>query len=457
MAVESSLVAGEEGEEEVNDDQISLLPDPILTMILSLIPVIEAARTSVLSKKWRYLWTSIPHLDYFNLFDTFFPIGGFPTQVGEKCISVFYRIFARRQAHINSCDLPIFDDCPVDFYNFFPLLHKLGIQRLLLSHFGTDPKTLSSLFLCNSLEKLSILHFTIGLPSQFNQLTNLQALELTFVRITSTQLEMLVSGCPNLENLTINHCLDLSDLRIHAPNLLLLDIFVEEVERFRFSLIKAPRLKHVVLGYQLDKHDLYDFSEEEDEEDENEIDEVDNLIKLLMNLDHLESFSFRCCPHLFKFKSIMHLPDSLPIGCQLVHLKKLFMELNFDDATMVSPLLFLLRSCPILEQLSLKHECSEIGFPIETNYLEKQRPPKCLTNHLMTIRIENIHLSNKNVIEFVKFLLINAHVLIRMRLLYWKSPRDQSEEDIVVNELLLFEKASQNALLEIKPGGRYEC
>ena len=112
---------------------------------------------------------------------------------------------------------------------------------------------------------------------------------------------MLVSGCPNLQNLTINHCLDLTDLRIHAPNLLLLDIFVEEDEPlFRFSLIKAPRLKHVVLSYQLDKHDLYDFSEEEDEEDENEIDEVDNLIKLLMNLDNLESFSFRCCPHLFK-------------------------------------------------------------------------------------------------------------------------------------------------------------
>ncbi|XXG89044.1 hypothetical protein AAC387_Pa12g1146 [Persea americana] len=168
-------------------------------------------------------------------------------------------------------------------------------------------------------------------------------------------------------------------------------------------------------------------------------------------------FGSRCCPHLFKFKSIMRLPDSLPIGCQLVHLKKLFMELNFDDATMVSPLLFLLRSCPNLEQLSLKHECSEIGFPIETNYWEKQRPPMCLTNHLMTIRIENIPLSNKNVIEFVKFLLINARVLIRMRLVYRKSSRDQSEEDIVVNELLLFKRASQNALLEIKPGGRYEC
>ncbi|XXG89073.1 hypothetical protein AAC387_Pa12g1166 [Persea americana] len=457
MAAESSLVAGEVGEGEVNDDQISLLPDPILTMILSLIPVIEAARTSVLSKRWRFLWTSIPHLDFDDLFGNFFPIGGYPSQVGEKCVSIFNQIFERRQAHINSCDVPIFDDCPVDLDKFFILLDKLGIQHLLLSYFGTDPKSLSSPFFCNSLKKLAILFFSVSLPSQFNQLANLQALELTAVTITSNQLEMLVSGCPKLENLTICQCLDLSDLRICAPNLLLLDIYVEEDEpRFRVSLIKAPRLKHLVFGYQLNKNVLFDFSEEEDEEDENEIDEVVKLIKLLMNLDHLESFSFRCGPRLFKSKSIMHLLDGLPSGCQLVHLQKLlFMKMNFDDATMVSTLLFLLRSCPNLEQLSLKqYECSDTSFniPIETNYWEKQKPPECLKSHLMTIQIEDIRLSSKNVIEFVKFLLVNARVLIRMRFLYWKSFRDQSEEDIVVNELLRFNRASQNALLEIKPG-----
>ncbi|KAJ8615704.1 hypothetical protein MRB53_035076 [Persea americana] len=402
MAAESSLVAGEVGEGEVNDDQISLLPDPILTMILSLIPVIEAARTSVLSKRWRFLWTSIPHLDFDDLFGNFFPIGGYPSQVGEKCVSIFNQIFERRQAHINSCDVPIFDDCPVDLDKFFILLDKLGIQHLLLSYFGTDPKSLSSLFFCNSLKKLAILFFSVSLPSQFNQLANLQALELTAVTITGNQLEMLVSGCPKLENLTICQCLDLSDLRICAPNLLLLDIYVEEDEpRFRVSLIKAPRLKHLVFCYQLNKNVLFDFSEEEDEEDENEIDEVVKLIKLLMNLDHLESFSFRCGPRLFK-----------------------------------------------------QYECSDTSFniPIETNYWEKQKPPECLKSHLMTIQIEDIRLSSKNVIEFVKFLLVNAHVLVRMRFLYWKSFRDQSEEDIVVNELLLFNRASQNALLEIKPG-----
>lgn len=101
-----------------------------------------------------------------------------------------------------------------------------------------------------------------------------------------------------------------------------------------------------------------------------------------------------------------------------------------------------------------QYECSDTSFniPIETNYWEKQKPPECLKSHLMTIQIEDIRLSSKNVIEFVKFMLVNAHGLVRMGLLHSKSSRDQSEEDIVVNELLLFNRASQNALLEIKPG-----
>lgn len=74
----------------------------------------------------------------------------------------------------------------------------------------------------------------------------------------------------------------------------------------------------------------------------------------LHKLQDPELFCFFFFFFFFQFKSIMRLPDSLPIGCQLVHLKKLFMELNFDDAAMVSPLVFLLRSCPNLEQLSLK-------------------------------------------------------------------------------------------------------
>ena len=43
---------------------INNLPDPILQHILSYLSTKEAVRTSILSKRWKYLWTSIPKIDF---------------------------------------------------------------------------------------------------------------------------------------------------------------------------------------------------------------------------------------------------------------------------------------------------------------------------------------------------------------------------------------------------------
>ncbi|XVF43344.1 hypothetical protein PTKIN_Ptkin02bG0033000 [Pterospermum kingtungense] len=49
-----------------NSDIISNLPDNITEQILARLSIRDAVRTSVLSRNWRYRWTTIPHL----VFDT---------------------------------------------------------------------------------------------------------------------------------------------------------------------------------------------------------------------------------------------------------------------------------------------------------------------------------------------------------------------------------------------------
>ncbi|EFH39321.1 hypothetical protein ARALYDRAFT_920597 [Arabidopsis lyrata subsp. lyrata] len=45
-------------------DIISTLPEPLICQILSCLPTKEAALTSLLSKKWRYLFAFTPNLEF---------------------------------------------------------------------------------------------------------------------------------------------------------------------------------------------------------------------------------------------------------------------------------------------------------------------------------------------------------------------------------------------------------
>ncbi|XVE50305.1 hypothetical protein DITRI_Ditri01bG0151300 [Diplodiscus trichospermus] len=48
-------------------DRISSLPDEILCHILSFVPSIDSIQTSILSKRFRYLWRSVPVLDFMDI------------------------------------------------------------------------------------------------------------------------------------------------------------------------------------------------------------------------------------------------------------------------------------------------------------------------------------------------------------------------------------------------------
>ncbi|XP_057446563.1 FBD-associated F-box protein At3g52670-like [Lotus japonicus] len=52
------------------EDRLSILPDPILCHILSFLPTEVAIATSVLSKRWKPLWRSVPTLDFDYIYES---------------------------------------------------------------------------------------------------------------------------------------------------------------------------------------------------------------------------------------------------------------------------------------------------------------------------------------------------------------------------------------------------
>ncbi|KAG1346863.1 hypothetical protein COCNU_06G006920 [Cocos nucifera] len=146
-------------------DLIGLLPDCILTQILSLLSLKESARTSVLSTCWRHLWTLVPlHLlDDDSLHFERAPCRSShaPRSLTDDeawCARSITQILSSHPGPIHSCRLVRrFSDLPaVD--GWIQALTQKDIQQFFVSFFGSpEPHLLpSALFRSESLRKLNL-------------------------------------------------------------------------------------------------------------------------------------------------------------------------------------------------------------------------------------------------------------------------------------------------------------
>ncbi|KAG7532952.1 Leucine-rich repeat 2 [Arabidopsis thaliana x Arabidopsis arenosa] len=208
---------GEEVSEQLNPASMDCLPDELLVQILSFLPMKQAASTSLLSKRWRTLFTFSPNLDFDD--------------------SIFYQPRKRKRNEIPKDVQERFNDF-VDRAFALKGGHNINKFSLKLSRTYTEKLFNIDRWICNALEH-GVSEFYLDRKSEWWR-------DLPYEVFTSTTLVKLSLGarlrCQRLPSYT----------SLPALKILFLDsIWFKEHQSFDVFLAACPALEDLTIHYKV--------------------------------------------------------------------------------------------------------------------------------------------------------------------------------------------------------------
>ncbi|KAL8146270.1 hypothetical protein AgCh_004135 [Apium graveolens] len=380
-------------------DIISELPWNIQETILCFLPIEDAARTSILSKKWRHCWTMIPHLIFDNGF-TYLILGeevpdddNIYEVMAYKFVSVINKILLHHEGPILKFSLYMPRDicnCGIihDYIDqWIPLFSRKGLKQLVLVDYQLEDfrrHRFSSL----DLTHLRLFIFYFDYKPAFTRFTHLTNLELVAV---SCSFDGSIFDCPVLEKLTLIICTGLDHTNFRAPNLKCLLQAHHYITSESFVGLENLKEFSFVLGSP-------GFKSEQKMQTG-----TSDMVKVFGGLHTLEKFSVG--RYFIEYLAAGGSPNRLPkpLPC----LKTLnICDINFTDISEVSCLLCLIRSAPNLFKLNIsgkKYLCRKGDL----KDFWKEDSEDCTINHLQIITFSYFK-GLRAELELVKFLLAHS-------------------------------------------------
>ncbi|GAU47248.1 hypothetical protein TSUD_243410 [Trifolium subterraneum] len=388
----------------VDIDRISDLPCNVIDGILKHLNVEELVCTSLLSRKWRYVWNTVPQLVFSENFFSRFEDVDDPSP--EIC-RIISEVLLQHNGSIYSftLDIPPVSNILItaEYYNKWILfLSRKGIKELALSNYGIFcDKMPSHVFSCQELTHFWLSGFNVSVLPNFCGLKNLLELHLHNNTYEFGALETLISGCPSLKELNIELVGDMKSICLKkAKNLIDLRLTVNQKS-------------------------------------------VSGLIKSLPNIQRLTLETY--CDKTFY-------ADIIPPS-QLISLKYLkFNCVNLDERGELLYIVSVLKSASNLVELDI--ESDTLDGEHEPYQLEELERNSYCFSQLQTVNISIGTVDFKHAMSLIRFILANFSSL---KTLAFKVgfPREKLDPTAVLSifqDLLSMKRASQRACVEFTRG-----
>ncbi|OMO76512.1 hypothetical protein CCACVL1_15611 [Corchorus capsularis] len=455
-------------------DRISALPDALIHLILSLLPIGEAINTDLLSKRWKGLWTSVPNLIFTHQGNNFQRFAQFVDKTlslysTSVMVDKFSLCFNYRDALLEFSKTQL--NSRVTSWLQFASTHKaeelyVDLEVDNYDEYSQHLKMPLCLYDNSSLKKLFSNCCVFDEPKGQVSWGLLKDLTISSQSLDGDgdrpPLRMILRGCPVIEYLELHNCLlaeeiDASsctrlkklvlnqtigtpDLDISIPSVISMEISGAHVYCVTFKRLNAPSLVDVTLDFQMDKTELAQY--------EVPPQDVQNESQLLQMLNYVEQLTLG--PWFVQALSLLELKrQPSPLSNQR---KCLTIAVDFEDWYLYG-VASLLNSSPNLEKLVIRvtsqshgHNYKFDGEQNETldnvgeNFWEADERSfsfECLLTSLKTVEIvglQPLHRMDEFFIayEFVEFILGSARVLERIVLVTEKSSNSEEADGSLV-------------------------
>lgn len=406
-------------------DLISDLPLSIMESILTLLPIRDAVKTSVLSSKWRYRWASIQQL----VFDDRCVDNEKPNVQGDLANFITHCLLLHNAPihKFKLCTTQL-QGCP-DIDQWILFLSRRDIKELFVELYGEEEwfRAPASLFSCSKLTHLELSRCELDPPSSFKGFSFLRVLSLQQVSAAPEVIENLIANSPLLKKLSLSY-FDSLELSISAPNLKILYLDGEFRE---INLVNAPLLVDITVALYMpdDYAELFEHSSHCN---------FEHFLGGVSNLERLVGYIYFA-----KYLSIGIEQWEHKVTYHHLKIIELY-RVSFEDIDEILVILHLIMSSPNLEELHISGSSNTVCSPDDPDmiFLETQYPSGCRCDKLKSVRITDLS-GLANEMEFVKFLLGNAPALQMMYMT--PSCYVSNMKTYMLIELLRFRRASPRA------------